>query len=111
MHSKPKSLRVILTCALENANHATGQPADLSFCEADSPIVLGVPGFDTIRGEIAEDRQERIAVRNALAKFNRPSWSSGRNCALESNQFANDGHLEVVGRFDQPLTLLSCAWQ
>jgi len=111
MHSKPKALRVTLACALENASHAAGQTADLPFCEADSPIILGVPSFDAIRGEIAEDGQERIAVQGELAKFNRSSWASGRHYALESNQFADDGHLEIVGRFDQPLTLLRCAWQ
>ena len=111
MHSKPKSLRVILACALENASHAAGQTADLPFCEADSLKILGVPSFDAIRGEIAEDGQERIAVQSELAKLNRWSWSSGRHYALESNQFADDGHLEIVVRFDQPLTLLRCAWQ
>jgi hypothetical protein len=85
MHSKPKALRVILACALENASHAAGQTADLPFCEADSPIILGVPSFDAIRGEIAEDGQERIAVQSELAKFNRSSWASGGHQALESD--------------------------
>jgi hypothetical protein len=109
MHSKPKSLRVILACSLENASHAAGQTADLPFCEADSPIILGVPSFDAVRGEIAEDRQERIAVQSELAKFNRSSCASGRHYALESNQFADYGRLEIVERFDHPLTLLRCA--
>jgi hypothetical protein len=58
MHPKPDARRVILSCAPENASHAAGQTADLTFSEADSPKIFGVPSLDAVRGEIAENGQK-----------------------------------------------------